>query len=97
MSENDTKPASATHNVFGGVSNEQLKTIVQRVERLEEKKRNIGLDIAAIYAEAKSNGFNTGIIKSVVKMRKLSDEKRQETQHLFDTYMAALGELPLFH
>lgn len=78
--------------------NGHLKSIVERIERLEEDKAAISGDIKEVYAEAKANGFDTKIIRKVVALRKKEAAKREEEQALIDTYMGALGmlaDLPL--
>ena len=79
-------------------NNGQLRAIVERIERMEEEKRAITADIGAVYAEAKSNGFDTKIIRKVVALRKKEAAAREEEQAMLDTYMVALGmiaDLPL--
>lgn len=68
----------------------QLKSIVERIERLEEDKATISGDIKEVYAEAKANGFDTKVLKSIITLRKMDPDKRQELESLIDTYMAAL-------
>jgi uncharacterized protein (UPF0335 family) len=69
----------------------QLKTIVERVERLEEEKKTIGADIKEVYAEAKGNGFDTKILRKVIALRKLDADERAEAQAMIDLYCDALG------
>jgi len=75
------------------VTNNQIKTIVERIEKMEEEKAAITTDISEIYKEAKSNGFDTKIIKKIVAMRKKDANKLAEEQAIMDTYLAALGML----
>lgn len=70
---------------------EQLKTIVQRIECLEQEKANVVSDIKEIYLEAKGNGYDTKILKKIIKMRKKDAAKREEEESLLDTYSHALG------
>lgn len=79
---------------FGGVSGDQLRTIIERIERLEEEKANIGADIREIFAEAKGNGFDTKTLRQVLKIRKMENAEREEAEHMLDTYLRALGMLP---
>ena len=72
----------------------QLKSIVERIERLEEEKKIIAADIKEVYAEAKSNGFDTKILRKVISLRKKEATEREEEQSMLDVYMAALGMLP---
>jgi len=72
----------------------QLKSVIERIERLEEDKAVIAGDIKEVYAEAKSNGFDTKILKAIIRLRKLDAAEREEEQSLIDVYMAALGMIP---
>jgi len=79
-------------------ANEQLRAIVERIERLEEEKAGIASDIRDVFTEAKSNGFDTKILRKVIAMRKKDLATRQEEETLLDLYCHALGmqqELPL--
>ncbi len=76
------------------VAREQLRTIIERIERLEEEKKAIADDIRDVYAEAKANGFDVKTLRKVVSMRKLEAAERQEQEAMLDLYMSALGMLP---
>jgi len=76
----------------GGVAADRLKSFIERIERLEEEKKNLIADIREIYAEAKSSGFDTKTMRKVVSLRKLDTSERQEQEALLDTYLRALGE-----
>jgi uncharacterized protein (UPF0335 family) len=69
----------------------QLRSIIERIERLEEEKKAIGDDIKDVYGEAKSNGFDTKVLRQVVRIRKLDQAERQEQEALLDLYLGALG------
>ena len=71
----------------------QLKAILERVERLEEDKAALQADLKEVYAEAKGNGFDTKIIRKVVRIRKQDRAKRQEEESLVDLYLSAVGEV----
>lgn len=76
----------------------QLRSVVERIERLEEEKKAIAGDIREVYAEAKANGFDTKTIRQLIALRKKEPKVREEEQSLLDVYMAALGiiaDLPL--
>lgn len=75
----------------GGVAADQLKSIVERIERLEDEKRGLAEDIKEIYAEARGAGFDTKTLRTVVKLRRLAKHERDEQQELLDLYTAALG------
>ncbi|HEX8233988.1 MAG TPA: DUF2312 domain-containing protein [Caulobacteraceae bacterium] len=70
----------------------QLKSIVERVERLEEDKATIAADLKEVFAEAKGNGFDTKTLRKVIRWRKQDRAKRQEEEALLDLYLSALGE-----
>jgi uncharacterized protein (UPF0335 family) len=75
------------------MTNNQLNSIVQRIEKLEDERDELRLSIKDIYTEAKSLGFDVKVLKKVVSMRKQDAEKRQYEQAMIDNYMAALGML----
>lgn len=70
---------------------DQLKSLVERVERLEEEKTALAGDIREVYAEAKGQGFDTKIMRQVVRIRKLDSNEREEQDALLDLYLSALG------
>lgn len=69
---------------------DQLRALVERVERLEEEKAALNGDIKEIYAEAKGHGFDTKIMRTVVRLRKLDATQREEQDAMLDLYMSAL-------
>ena len=73
------------------VSAEQLRLLIERVERLEEEKKGISDDIKDVYGEAKAVGYDTKIMKQIVKLRKKSRDARMEEEALLETYKSALG------
>lgn len=75
-----------------GIAVGQLRSLIERVERLEEEKAALTADIREVYAEAKGNGFEPKIMRQVVRLRKLDREDRQEQEALLDLYLGALGE-----
>jgi len=80
--------------LVGGVAADQLRSIVERVEKLEEEKAAIGADIRDVFAEAKGNGFDAKGIRGILKLRKLDASEADEQEHILDTYRRALGMLP---
>lgn len=78
----------------GNIAADQLRSIVERVERLEEDKAEIAADIRDVYAEAKANGYDTKAVREIVKLRKLDTHERDEQEHILDTYKRALGLAP---
>ncbi|MBI1404828.1 MAG: DUF2312 domain-containing protein [Caulobacter sp.] len=83
----------ATIDVLNATAQTQLKTIIERIERLEEDKAGVMADLKEVYAEAKGNGFDTKILRKVVRMRKQDKAKRQEEEALVDLYLSAIGGL----
>ncbi|HRE60182.1 MAG TPA: DUF2312 domain-containing protein [Micropepsaceae bacterium] len=70
---------------------DQLKSLIQRIERLEEEKAALAADIREVYAEAKSHGFDTKVVRQVVKIRKMDNDDRAEQEELLDLYLSAVG------
>jgi uncharacterized protein (UPF0335 family) len=70
---------------------DQLKSIIERIERLEEEKKAISDDIRDVYAESKGNGFDVKALRMIVRMRKQDPNERQEQETILETYMHALG------
>jgi uncharacterized protein (UPF0335 family) len=70
---------------------QQLKSIIERIERLEEEKKALAEDIKEVYAEAKGNGFDAKVIRKVVSIRKQETADRVEMEQLIDLYLAAVG------
>ena len=69
----------------------QLQSFIERLERLEEDKAIVAQDIKEVFAEAKSMGFDTKTMRTVLKIRKMDDQKRIEAEALLETYCTALG------
>ena len=74
-----------------GIARDQLRAIVERIEKLEEEKQAIAGDIKEVYAEAKANGYDTKTLRQVVRLRKQDTAERQEQEALLDLYLHALG------
>ncbi len=87
------KSASLTGEV-GTAASRQLKSFVERIERLEEEKKGIADDIRDVFAEAKGQGFDTKILRQVIRLRKKDLAERQEEEALLDLYLHALGMVP---
>ncbi len=78
-------------NQIGGIAAEALRQFIERIERLEEEKATIAADIKDVYAQAKSQGFDTKIIRKIISLRKMEDQEREEIEQLLDLYKAAIG------
>ena len=77
-----------------GVAAGELKQFIERVERLEEEKKEVAEQIKEVYAEAKGNGFDVKTLRKIVSLRKKSQDERSEEEAMLDLYMQALGMLP---
>ncbi|MCP5322448.1 MAG: DUF2312 domain-containing protein [Candidatus Paracaedibacteraceae bacterium] len=71
-----------------------LKNLIERIEKLEQEKANLAEHIREVYAEAKSSGFDTKVMRQVLKLRKMDLQEAQEQEELLDIYRAALGMIP---
>jgi uncharacterized protein (UPF0335 family) len=72
-------------------TDDRLRLLIERIERLEEEKKGIADDIRDVYAEAKAVGYDAKIMREVVKLRRMSPDDRAERDAILDTYRAALG------
>ena len=77
---------------IGGAAADALRQFIDRIERLEEEKKALADDIKDVYAQAKSQGFDTKIVRKIVALRKKDRQEREEEQQLIDLYLAAIGE-----
>lgn len=80
-------------DVLNTTAQTQLKTIIERIERLEEDKAGVMADLKEVFAEAKGNGFDTKTLRKVVRLRKQDRAKRMEEEALLDLYLSAIGGL----
>lgn len=74
----------------GGIAADRLRSLIERIERLEEEKKGISSDIRDIFAEAKSAGFDVKIMRTILKLRKMNAADRDEQEYLLDVYKKAL-------
>jgi uncharacterized protein (UPF0335 family) len=86
MIGHNSEPATA-------FAKDQLKSIIERIERLESEKKTIADDIRDIYAESKGNGYDVKALRTIVRMRKQDPNERAEAETILETYMNALGML----
>lgn len=80
--------AKVGHN--SGFAKTALKSFIDRIERLEEEKASLSADIAEVYSEAKGTGFDTKIMRQVIRMRKLDKADLQEQESILDLYLTAM-------
>ena len=83
----DEGPASAV----GGIAADRLRSLIERIERLEEERKSLGSDIKDIYAEAKSAGFDVKVLRQIIRIRKQEPAEVEEQESLLDVYRRALG------
>ncbi|MBP7721158.1 MAG: DUF2312 domain-containing protein [Alphaproteobacteria bacterium] len=74
-----------------GVAGQRLKSLIERIERLEDEKKGLADDVKDVYAEAKGVGFDAPTIRRIVKLRKMEPEKIREQDELLDLYKSAIG------
>lgn len=84
----ETKPDTKV----GGIAAERLRSLVERIERLEEERRALGGDIKDIYAEAKSAGFDVKVMRQLIRQRRQEPAEVEEQESLLDLYRRALGD-----
>jgi uncharacterized protein (UPF0335 family) len=75
----------------GGIAADRLRSFLDRIERLEEEKAGLTADIREVYAEAKGSGFDTKVMRQIVRLRKMDSADRQEQEALLEVYRRAIG------
>lgn len=85
--------ATAHPDVLNASAQGQLKSIIERVERLEVEKSEIAEQIKEVFSEAKGNGFDVKVLRKVIAIRKKDRAKRQEEEAIMDLYLSAIGEI----
>jgi uncharacterized protein (UPF0335 family) len=83
--------APRTKTDVGGIAADQLRSFIERIERLDEEKKALQDDIKEVMGEAKSSGFDTKIIRRILALRKKEEHERLEEEQLLDLYKTALG------
>ena len=78
----------------GGIAGEQLLSFIERIERLEGERKTLAEDIKEVFAEAKGSGFDTKIMREIIKIRRMDEDDLDEQETLLDIYKRALGMLP---
>ena len=89
----DDASFDATPDVLNATAQGRLRTIVERLERLEEDKAAIANDLKEVFAEAKGEGYDVKTLRKVLRIRKQDKAKRQEEEAILDLYLSALGEI----
>lgn len=90
MNDAADEPGFSTTSVSAG----QLRALIERVERLEEEKKEVAEQIKEVFAEAKANGFDVKTMRKVISLRKKDPDERSEEEAMLDLYLQALGMLP---
>ena len=85
------RQAADPESNVGGIATDRLRSIIDRIERLEEERKALASDIKDIYLEAKSAGFDPGVIKTLIRLRKKEPAEVEEQETLLDLYKRALG------
>ena len=75
----------------GNVAADQLRLFIERIERLEEEKKGIADDIRDVYSESKSQGYDTKVMRQIIRLRRMESHSRQEWEAILETYKSALG------
>ncbi|KAA5604039.1 DUF2312 domain-containing protein [Roseospira marina] len=91
MTDTTTETAGTNTNDVGGIAADQLRSFIERIERLEEEKENLTTDIRDVYAEAKSTGFDTKIMRQLVRLRKMDRDDLAEQDEVLDLYRRAVN------
>ncbi|MBD3832845.1 MAG: DUF2312 domain-containing protein [Brevundimonas sp.] len=86
-------PNDPDPDVLSATAQGRLRSIVERLERLEEDKQAVMLDMKEVFAEAKGDGYDVKILRKVLRLRKQDKAKRQEEEAILDLYLSALGEI----
>lgn len=87
----DDTLTDSTASAVGGIAADRLRSIIERVERLEEERKALGSDIKDIFSEAKSAGFDVKVIRQIIRIRKQEPADVEEQETLLDIYRRALG------
>lgn len=93
LERENKKPAAPSSDASHRFAKDQLKAIVERIERLEEEKKTTSDDIRDVFAEAKGNGFDVKALRTIIRMRKQDANERAEQETILETYLQALGML----
>lgn len=89
--DSDEAPAADAEPEVGGIAVDRMRSIIERIERLEEERKALGSDIKDIYAEAKSAGFEVKVLKQIISIRKKEPAEVEEQEVLLSLYRRALG------
>jgi uncharacterized protein (UPF0335 family) len=93
MVEIETDEPGVGHNSGVSIAADRLRSIISRIENLEEERKSLASDIKDIYIEAKSAGFDTKVLKALIRLRKKDAAEVEEMQTLLDVYRNAIGDV----
>jgi uncharacterized protein (UPF0335 family) len=91
MGHNSKPDVSGDDAKVGGIAADRLRSLIERIERLEEERKALGSDIKDIYAEAKSAGFDVKVLRQIIRIRKQEPAEVEEQETLLDVYRRAVG------
>jgi uncharacterized protein (UPF0335 family) len=91
MADNNASSSEAVGSKNANATDDRLRLLIERIERLEEEKKGIADDIRDVYAEAKAVGYDPKIMRQIVRLRKMKPDDRSEQDMLLETYKNALG------
>lgn len=91
--DDDYAPIPNEPDVLSGDAQGRLRTIIERLERLQEDKDAVAIDMKEVFAEAKGSGYDVTVLRAVLKRRKTDKAKLQEFEAILDLYMCALGDI----
>jgi len=91
MPDNNASSSEAVGNKSANSSDDRLRLLIERIERLEEEKKGIADDIRDVYGEGKAVGYDTKMMRQIYRLRKMKTQEREEMEMLLETYKAALG------
>ena len=89
----DDAAFDASPDILNATAQGRLRSIIERLERLEEDKQAVMIDMKEVFAEAKGEGYDVKILRKVLRLRKQDKAKRQEEEAILDLYLSALGEI----
>lgn len=89
----DDASFDASPDVLTSAAQGRLRTVIERLERLEEDKAAVMADMKEVFAEAKGEGYDVKILRKVIRIRKQDKARRQEEDAILDLYLSALGEI----
>ena len=75
----------------GGIAGDRLRQLIDKIERLEDEKREVGDQVKDVFAEAKGEGFDLKVLRQILRLRRMKPHDRTEQEELLELYKAAIG------